>query len=57
MYISSKTADRLGLNNVAQAAIYSMDTLLLPVKPTNRARYDDINTVLDEINNNKNEVY
>lgn len=54
--ISSKTADKLGLHNVAQAATYAMNTLLLPVN-TNTERYDDVTKVLDEINNNKNEVY
>jgi uncharacterized repeat protein (TIGR01451 family) len=55
--ISSKTADRLGLANVRAAAIFAMDTLRLPVDPTNAAKYDDATRILDEINNNKSEVY
>ena len=55
--IESKTASRLGLHNVAEAAIYAMDTLALPVNAANSARYGDATKVLDEINSNKSEVY
>lgn len=55
--IKSKTADKLGLHNVAEAATYAMDTLLLPVDSANRPRYGDATKALDEINNNKSEVY
>lgn len=55
--ISSKTATKLGLSNVRGASIYAMATLLLPVNALTQGRYSDINTALDEINNNKNEVY
>jgi len=55
--IESKTADRLGLDNVAEAAVYAMDTLALPVNAANTPRYDDATKVLDEINSNKSEVY
>lgn len=55
--ISSKTAASLGLTNVRDAALFAMDTLLLPVDPTNAARYEDVTRVLDEINSNKSEVY
>jgi uncharacterized repeat protein (TIGR01451 family) len=55
--IESRTADQLGLDNVAEAAVYSMDTLALPVNAANRPRYDDATQVLDEINSNKSEVY
>jgi hypothetical protein len=55
--ISSKTADRLGLDNVAKASVYASNTLSLPVNSANRPRYEDITNVLDEVNNNKNEVY
>jgi uncharacterized repeat protein (TIGR01451 family) len=55
--IQSKTADRLGLHNVAEAAIYAMDTLTLPLNSANSARYSDATKVLDEINSNKSEVY
>jgi hypothetical protein len=55
--IASKTATRLHLDNVAKAATFAMSTLALPVNSANRARYDDANTVLDEINNNKSELY
>ena len=55
--ISSMTAASLGLTNVRDAALFAMDTLLLPVGPTNAAQYDAATRVLDEINNNKSEVY
>jgi len=55
--IQSHTVDRLGLNNVRDAAIYAIDTLSLPVNSANRARFSDATRVLNEINNNKNEVY
>lgn len=55
--ISSSTADDLGLSTVQEAAIYAMDTLSLPVEHTTRTRYSQATKVLDEINNNKSEVY
>jgi hypothetical protein len=55
--IQSKTAGRLGLHNVAEAAIYTTDTLALPVNVTNSARHSDATKMLDEINSNKSEVY
>jgi hypothetical protein len=55
--ISSKTASSRGLTSVRDAAIFAMDTLLLPVGKPNAARYDAATQVMDEINNNKSEVY
>ena len=55
--ITSKTATALGLANVRDAALFASDTLLLPVNSSTRERYDNINRVLDDINNNKNIVY
>lgn len=55
--IKSNTANQLGLDNVAEAAVYAMDTLALPVNAANTPRYDDATKVLDEINSNKSEVY
>ncbi|HEU5100076.1 MAG TPA: DUF11 domain-containing protein, partial [Roseiflexaceae bacterium] len=55
--ISSKTADNLGLASVRDGAVFALDTLRLPVNSTNAAQYDDATRVLDEINNNKSEVY
>ena len=55
--IASRTASRLHLGNVRAAAIFAMDTLLLPANSTNRTRYSDITRVLDDINLNKSEVY
>ena len=55
--IQSKTASLLGLHNVAEAAVYAMDTLALPANAANSARYDDATKVLDEINSNKSEIY
>jgi uncharacterized repeat protein (TIGR01451 family) len=55
--ISSKTAANLGLINVRDAALFAIDTLLLPVNQATAAQYDNATRVLDEINNNKSEVY
>ncbi len=55
--INSKTAASRGLTTVRAAALFAMDTLLLPVSQPNAARYDAATQVLDEINNNKSEVY
>jgi uncharacterized repeat protein (TIGR01451 family) len=55
--IESRTADRLGLNNVRDAALYAIDTLKLPVNSANRARFSDATRILDEINLNRSEVY
>jgi uncharacterized repeat protein (TIGR01451 family) len=55
--IESRTADRLGLNNVRDAALYADGTLELPVNSANRARFSDATRVLDEINSNRSEVY
>ena len=55
--ISSKLATKLGLHNVRDAAVYAMGTLLLPVNGLTKPQYSDINDVLDQINQNKNEVY
>jgi uncharacterized repeat protein (TIGR01451 family) len=55
--IESKTADQLGLDNVADAAVYAINTLALPVNSDNRSTYSDATKVLDEINSNKSEVY
>jgi uncharacterized repeat protein (TIGR01451 family) len=55
--ISSRIADRLGLGTVRAAAIYAIDTLLLPVNSSTRARFSNITTVLSEINANKSEIY
>jgi uncharacterized repeat protein (TIGR01451 family) len=54
--ISSKLALRLGLLDVRSAALFAIDTLSLPAA-SNRPRYSDATDVLDEINNNKSEVY
>jgi hypothetical protein len=55
--ISSRVAGRLGLLTVRDAALYAIDTLALPVNAATRDRYSDATTVLDEINNNRSEVY
>jgi len=55
--ISSRTADRLGLANVRDAALYAIATLTLPVDSSTRGRYTDATNVLDEINANRSEVY
>ena len=53
----AKLAQLLGLTNVRDAAIYAKGTLTLPVTSTNRARYSNATTVLDQINNNRIELY
>jgi uncharacterized repeat protein (TIGR01451 family) len=55
--IESRTADRLNLNNIRDAALDAIGTLKLPVNSANRARFSDATRVLDEINNNRSEVY
>ncbi len=55
--IDSKLTQKLGLVNVRDAARYAQATLLLPADKTNRDRYSDATTVLDQINNNKSPVY
>jgi uncharacterized repeat protein (TIGR01451 family) len=55
--IQSRTAVRLGLTNVRDAALYAIGTLPLPVNSANRTRYSDATRVLDEINTNRSEVY
>jgi uncharacterized repeat protein (TIGR01451 family) len=55
--IKSRTASPLGLDHVAEAALYAIATLKLPVNAANRPRYSNVTTVLDEINRNKSEVY
>jgi len=54
--ISSKTATRLGLKNVAAVARYTTATLAL-APATNVARYLDATTLTNDVNLNKSEVY
>ncbi len=54
--ISSPTATRLGIADVGQAVLYAEATLALD-PATNKARYSDATTLLDEIVNNKSERY
>jgi uncharacterized repeat protein (TIGR01451 family) len=55
--IKSRTASLHGLDNVAEAALYTIDTLALPFDAVNHDRYDDATRVLDEINTNRSETY
>jgi uncharacterized repeat protein (TIGR01451 family) len=55
--LGSKAAVSLGVRNVAEAFIYAQETLALPVSPATADRYDRINTVLDDINNNRRLAY
>jgi len=55
--IESRLAGRLGLDNVKEAVVYAMETLLLPVDSANRDRYSDASTALDQINQNRSETY
>ncbi|RVX41432.1 putative repeat protein (TIGR01451 family) [Nonomuraea polychroma] len=54
--IRSETADRHNLHNVRGAALFGIRTLALPVSG-NTGIYSDAIRVLDEINNNRSEVY
>jgi hypothetical protein len=54
--ISSKTAKRLGLRTVRDAALYGRSVLAAPLTG-NADRYSDAVAVIDEINSNKSEVY
>lgn len=54
--ITSPTADRLGLDTVAEGVRYGAATLDLPYD-ANRARYGDAIRVLDEVNLNRSERY
>jgi uncharacterized repeat protein (TIGR01451 family) len=55
--IKSAPSDKLGFTTVRAAVLYAMDTLTVPVTKESRQRYSDITDVLDQINNNKIEVY
>jgi hypothetical protein len=55
--IRSKTAERLGLTNVRDAALFAIATLPLPVTNATKNQYSNATTVLDEINRNKSPVY
>ena len=55
--IDSRTARRLVLATVGDAVVYARDTLALPVNKASRNRYDSATRALDEINNNRSEVY
>ncbi len=55
--ISSKTAKRLGLSNVREAALYARATLALPLNKSTQTRYSDATQLLDEVNLNRSEVY
>ena len=52
--ISSKAATRIGAANVRDAVLYARGAL---VPPQSQPRTSDATTVLDEINQNKSEVY
>ena len=55
--LDSRLTTRLGLHNVAEAALYAIDTLKLPVNSSTRSRFSDATTVLDQANNNRGLVY
>jgi uncharacterized repeat protein (TIGR01451 family) len=55
--IRSKTAERLGLTNVRDAALFAISTLPLPVTNATKTQYSNASTVIDEINRNKSPVY
>ena len=55
--IGSKTATALGLSDVADAATYAQATIALPIDSSTSSRYSAIIGVLDDINQNKIELY
>lgn len=55
--VRSKTATKLGITNVRDAALFSIGTLNLPVINPTKARYSDSTTVLDEINAGRSPVW
>lgn len=55
--VASKTATKLAIHNVREAALVARQVLLLLVISPNRPLYSDGTTALDEINNNKSEAY
>jgi len=55
--IASRTDARLGFTTVRDAVLYGEATLAFPVTSANRDRYADAASALDEIANNKSEVY
>lgn len=55
--IASKTDARLGVSTVRDAVLSGEATLALPVTSATRDRYADAASALDEIANNKSEIY
>ncbi|WP_327087937.1 DUF11 domain-containing protein [Nonomuraea sp. NBC_01738] len=55
--IDSRLATRLGTRTVGEAVRYGFATLDLPVNSSTAQRYSDATTLLDEIVNNRSEVY
>lgn len=52
-----KLVSQFGLKNVRDAIIYAKETLTLPATKNNNGRYGDTTTLLEQIDNNKLEVY
>ena len=55
--LNGKLAVRLGAPNVRGAVLYGIATLALPVSSATKDRYSDATTLLDNVANNKIEVY
>ncbi|GAA3307139.1 hypothetical protein GCM10020219_005210 [Nonomuraea dietziae] len=55
--IDSKLTRKLGTRTVGEAVRYGFATLALPVNSSTAQRYSEATTLLDEIVNNKSEVY
>ncbi|MEU4722240.1 CARDB domain-containing protein [Nonomuraea dietziae] len=55
--IDSKLTRKLGTRTIGEAVRYGFATLALPVNSSTAQRYSDATTLLDEIVNNKSEVY
>ena len=55
--LDTRLTTRLGLRNVAEAALYGINTLKLPVNSSTRSQFSDATTALDQANNNRGLLY
>jgi uncharacterized repeat protein (TIGR01451 family) len=55
--IDSSLTRKLGIDTVGEAVRFAFETLAQPLNSSTAARYSDATTLLDQIANNKSEVY
>jgi hypothetical protein len=55
--IDSPLTRKLGIGTVGEAVRFAFETLAQPLNSSTAARYSDATTLLDQIANNKSEVY